>query len=100
MEVACGHPYDLDRWRTFIAPDSSLSLVDGPLFKLDQIAGRPSDDLIESYADPVLIIPRSGEVIIDGHIIRPGQCAVANRLSDIDIKSPDTVFLAAKSYVG
>jgi mannose-6-phosphate isomerase len=100
VEVACGHPYDLDRWRTFIAPDSSLSLVDGPLFKLDQIAGRPSDDLIESYADPVLIIPRSGEVIIDGHIIRPGQCAVANRLSDIDIKSPDTVFLAAKSYVG
>ena len=62
----------------------SLTLVDGPLFRLDQIAGQPGPDVAERYQGPLLVIPREGPVHIDGTEIAAGGCGLAQTLDDVD----------------
>ena len=53
------------------------NLVDGPRFRVDEVAGAPNKDLQKRYNQrPALLIPLMGTYWIDGLEILPGQCAM------------------------
>jgi mannose-6-phosphate isomerase len=77
LKVAHGTPYDARHCRRIGAKETAR-LVDGPLFRLDQIAGIPSAGTLEAYASgPLLILPRSGQCSVGGETVLAGGCAVA-----------------------
>lgn len=62
-----------------------MTLADGPLFRLDQVDGRPNEDVAARYAGQGLfVVPRKGTVRIGNDTIHPGQCGVAADLAMVD----------------
>lgn len=70
------------------------TLVDGPLFRLDQVVGAPSPTVAEKYGGPLLAIPHSGSVIIKGEVIKPGSCGVAPSLKAISFDPAGSCLIA------
>jgi mannose-6-phosphate isomerase len=66
-------------------PDrDDVTLVEGPLFRLDQIEGLPNEDVATRYgAGPLLVIPRRGEARIAYEAIPPGSCGLAQAFDDV-----------------
>ncbi len=95
VAVARGEPYD-PAWRQTIAPRGSLSLVDGPLFRLDQVQGTPEADVCARHPGSVLVVPRDAAVRIAGSEVLPGQCGLANRIGDIQC-DPAGLYLIASA---
>lgn len=60
-----------------------VTLVDGPYFTLDLVHGVADDGLLYAYAQPLLVLPLSGEVVAAGEVVRPGQCALAPDLASV-----------------
>lgn len=94
IAVAKGQPHDASLRRH--VPDSGeVSLVDGPYFRLDRIDGNPGDATAARYAEaPLLVIPRSDAVVVDGGIVAPGQCALADSIDDIEFAPGGTCLVA------
>ncbi len=83
MAVARGEPYPA-RWRQHLPARGEVTLVEGPLFRLDRIDGPASPDLRASYADhPLLVIPRSAGIAVGGIEIPVGGCALAPELGAV-----------------
>ncbi|WP_338241596.1 class I mannose-6-phosphate isomerase [Aurantiacibacter hainanensis] len=82
MEVADGSPYDRDLMQR-LPGHGSASLVDGPFFRIDWVDGVPAEDLLYSYAAPLLVLPLAGEVLADGEVVKPGECALAPDLASV-----------------
>lgn len=74
---------------------SNQSLLDGPGFRLDHIAGVPDDALLYSYAEPLLVLPLAGEVLVEGEVASPGQCAAAPDLASISFAPQGRALVAA-----
>lgn len=91
IAVARGEVYPPQLQKT-VPAQGRVTLVDGPLFRLDQIEG---DAAQASYVGPVLVIPRRGTISVSGQAVSPGECAVAARLSEI-AALPDNIFLIAQ----
>lgn len=70
------------------------TLVDGPLFRLDQVVGAPSSAVAEEYRGPLLVIPRSRSVMITGEAIRPGSCGIAPSLDAISFDPAGSCLIA------
>ncbi|MEO5599024.1 MAG: class I mannose-6-phosphate isomerase [Novosphingobium sp.] len=69
-----------------IPETGEVSLVDGPLFRLDRLQGPISAPLVARYGhSPLLVIPRSRGVTINGEPIAPGECGLALQLSDLTL---------------
>ena len=82
LAVADGSPYDRNLIQRL--PDrGSASLADGPFFRIDWVDGVPGEDLLYSYAAPLLVLPLAGEVLADGEIVKPGECALAPDLASV-----------------
>ncbi|AIT81177.1 MULTISPECIES: class I mannose-6-phosphate isomerase [Novosphingobium] len=94
MAVARGEPYAM-KWSRKVAPDRSQVLVDGPLFLLDQVAGRPDDAMADRYPGALLVIPREGTVTVSGQPVSPGECALAPTFDAIGF-AQDSVCLLAR----
>ena len=82
IAVAKGTPHP-DAMRGSLPAKGHASLVDGPHFRLDLVDGVASDGLLYSYTDKLLVIPLSGEVLVAGEVVKPGQCALAPRLAGV-----------------
>lgn len=95
VAVARGEPYPAGCHRH--VPDrGAMTLVDGPLFRLDQIDGPPTADLAARYAGgALLVIPRTGEVRVHGEVVVAGQCALAATLAEVAM-APDATALIAQ----
>lgn len=93
IEVASGEQYPRDLHR-HVPPRGSLSIVDGPLFRLDQVDGEPGSDLAARYAGPLLLIPREGPVHVAGEEIAAGGCALAEDLGDAEFANSGVCLLA------
>lgn len=94
MAVAKGEPY-ADKWKGQAPEGQSVTLVPGPLFTLDQVAGEPDVDVAERYSGALLVIPREGSVQVGGEDVAPGGCAVAERLADVTFAADGLCLLAA-----
>ncbi|MBC2668397.1 class I mannose-6-phosphate isomerase [Novosphingobium piscinae] len=93
MAVARGEPYAAGRRRL---PDrGELTLVEGPLFRLDRIDGPVSETLRPHYVGaPLLVIPRSEGISVHGLALAVGQCALARDIADIAISGGALALLA------
>ena len=99
VSVARGEPHDR-ALRRHIEPDGSLSLVDGPLFRLDRQMGEPDPATIARYAGaPILVVPLQGDVRVAGELAAPGQCALAPSLEAVAF-GPDAQALIAQDGAG
>ena len=93
-QVACGEPYDLAANSTYVGHDSDVNLVDGPFFRLDQLAGAPDAAISARYRGPLLVIPREGSVVVDGETVSPGQCALADEIDAVQFAEAGTSLIA------
>ena len=77
----------------------NASLVDGPHFRLDYVDGEADDGLKYSYAEKCLVLPIAGEVLVEGELVHPGECALADGLADVTF-APDGKALVAAPIAG
>jgi mannose-6-phosphate isomerase len=83
IAVAKGEPYRAEL-KLHVPDRDDVTLVEGPLFRLDQVEGLPNEDVATRYcAGPLLVIPRKGEARIGIEPIAPGQCGLAPSLDHI-----------------
>ena len=88
VAVAKGEPYPAEaHWH--LPEQSTVTLVDGPLFRLDRIDGSLGasldSDVASRYSSgPLLAIPQSGDVIVGGNAVSPGECALVSQSSDLE----------------
>lgn len=94
MAVSKGEPYDLTKWHRNVSAHETVTLVDGPLFLLDQVAGIPSEEIAARYPGKLLVIPREGEVQVSGEAVTPGGCALANDLASVTFAQDGVCLLA------
>jgi len=94
MAVAKGEPY-ADTWKGKAPEGTTVSLVPGPLFTLDQVAGSPDAATAARYPGKLLVIPREGTVHVAGEEIAPGGCALAQSLGEVTFPAIGLCLLAA-----
>ncbi|MEL1249122.1 class I mannose-6-phosphate isomerase [Aurantiacibacter gilvus] len=82
LKVAKGTPYDMALHQRLPA-SGHATLVDGPKFRLDLVAGVPDDGLLYSYSEGLLVVPIAGEVLAGGEVVSPGQCAWSPDLASV-----------------
>lgn len=83
IAVAKGEPYPAE-CRLHVPDRDDVTLVEGPLFRLDQIEGLPNEDVATRYcAGPLLVIPRRGVARIGLEAIAPGGCGLAPDLDHV-----------------
>lgn len=92
IAVAKGAPYDM-RLRRHV-PAGDVSLVDGPYFRLDQVAGLPSARQVETYRGRLLVLPRKGTAHVAGEPVNPGQCALAQSLDEVTFDPAGSCLIA------
>ncbi|OCC22984.1 mannose-6-phosphate isomerase [Croceicoccus estronivorus] len=92
--VACGEAYDPALHRA-VPPFGSVSLVDGPYFRLDRVAGAPDADCTNRYADgPLLVIPLAGMVTAADLPVAPGECAALDTVAHLECDQDALCLLA------
>ncbi len=97
LAVAGGTPHDPALRRQITGPDSA-GLVDGPLFRLDRIAGAPCAKIRARYAGTAcLVIPQAGEVTIGGAAIVPGECGWVRALGEVNFAGNTACLIAGPS---
>ncbi|WP_338243162.1 class I mannose-6-phosphate isomerase [Aurantiacibacter hainanensis] len=94
LRVASGKRFD-PALRRRVPTEVSMTLVEGPHFRLDQLAGSPHEDLHPAYRDAVLVIPRAGTVEVSGEDVVPGECAMAGALDEVGIPDGAVCLVAA-----
>jgi mannose-6-phosphate isomerase len=83
IKVAKAVPYAAE-YKAHVSGRSDFTLVEGPLFRLDQIAGLPNEDVAARYGGgPLLVIPRAGDTRIGHEAIAHGGCGMALRFDDV-----------------
>lgn len=84
VAVAKGEPYPASlHYR--LGEGGNASLVDGPYFRLDRVAGGPDVARRTHYGiGPLLVIPLDGQVQIAGEMIAPGQCGLADSIDAVE----------------
>ena len=83
IAVARGEVYDLARWHRHLADEGAVTLVEGPLFRLDRVAGAVSAEVAARYHGALLVVPVRGDARVGDAVVAPGGCAVADGLSDV-----------------
>jgi mannose-6-phosphate isomerase len=83
IAVARGEPHD-PALRQAVPAQGSVTLAEGPRFRLDRLDGPPSADTAARYAGPLLVIPLDGTAMVEGEAIAPGQCALAQSLERVE----------------
>ena len=73
--------------RQHLPGHGNVTLVDGPLFRLDRIDGAIDEATAARYTGgPLLVIPGAGSATIAGELIAAGQCGVAPSLDGVRIE--------------
>lgn len=83
MAVARGEPYPAGLHR-HVPDHGSVTLVEGPHFRLDRIEGAPDPARAARYGGPLLVIPIDAPVRVDGEAIGAGECALAQSLAQVE----------------
>lgn len=94
VAVACGRPHDA-AMRRHVPEGRTISLVHGPLFRLDQVWGGDAAGRLAGIRDaPLLVIPRNGTAHVDGEAVAPGACAVAASPAAVRLDDSATCLIA------
>lgn len=93
IAVASGAPHD-PRHRRSIGERGAATLVEGPHFRLDRLAGEPDAAVAARYAGPLLVLSIEGSISLGGETIEAGGCGFAHALAEIDFASCPTSLVA------
>ena len=94
VAVALGEPYAA-RHRARAPLGETVRLVEGPLFRLDQVTGGTLPRIAADYAGaPLLVIPRDQVAQVAGQDIAPGQCGLAQSIDEVVLSAQGTYLLA------
>jgi mannose-6-phosphate isomerase len=95
IAVARGETYDRSRWHCSVGEREVITLVNGPLFRLDQVVGQPDEVCMARFGDaPLLAIPRAGMIKVSGEPVVPGSCALLEHVSALSVPHGAVVLLA------
>lgn len=94
IAVADGRPYPAELHHR-IPATGHASLVEGPFFRLDLVDGEAPDGLGYAYSQKALVVPLSGEVLVEGELVHPGECALAHGLADVTFAPEGKALVAA-----
>lgn len=94
MAVARGerHPPHL---RRHVPQQGSVTLVDGPYFRLGRVEGPPAPDVAAHYPGKLLVIPLAGAVSVGNEVVAAGQCALADCIAAVELANDARALLAA-----
>ncbi|GAA3786273.1 class I mannose-6-phosphate isomerase [Qipengyuania pelagi] len=84
VAVAKGEPHPAGLRRR-VAETGEITLVEGPLFRLDRLDGAASPEVKARYEGAFLVIPVSGSATIEGETVAAGQCALVGDWSSLSI---------------
>lgn len=85
ISVANGNPY-ADPRRCQVPDRGEVLLLEGPLFQLVRYDGALSTAAAERFGDrPLLVIPQSGGVLVDGQPVAAGACSLAPGLGTVQL---------------
>lgn len=94
IAVAHGEPYSAGLHRR-LPPGGSVSLVNGPCFRLDRIAGIPQEDARRAYGGKaLLVVPLTGQVRLAGAPVLAGDCAIASGLGEVEFPADGLCLIA------
>lgn len=82
MAVALGTPYPPELHQR-VAKAGAATLVEGPHFRLDRLDGEPSAKTMQRYDGRLLVLPLDQPLEVEGEIIEPGACALAESIADV-----------------
>lgn len=95
VAVARGEPYAA-ALHCRLPPAGSASLITGPHFRLDRLAGSPGAEVARAYGDgALLVIPLTGVVQVGGAALAVGECAIASGLAEV-LSRNDGLYLIAQ----
>ncbi len=78
IAVARGEVYDLAQWHRQVPARGTVTLVEGPYFRLVRVDGTDQAAWREGFgAGPVLVAPMAGMVGAEGAPVAAGECALA-----------------------
>ena len=88
LAVALGQVYDVARWHCHLPEMGSVTLVEGPHFRLDRVSGVADGATLARYAGrALLVVPVSGRVCVAGEVVPPGACAVVDDIALISAEA-------------
>ncbi|MEJ5975175.1 class I mannose-6-phosphate isomerase [Novosphingobium sp. PS1R-30] len=94
VAVAKGVPYPRE-YKLSVPDREDVTLVEGPLFRLDQIEGLPNEDVALRYGGaPLLVIPRKGTAKIGAEAVLPGGCGLAVDFDQVAFDENGTCLIA------
>lgn len=93
MAVAQGTPYP-EKLHRRVPPRGSMTLVDGPLFRLDRIDGSADPACRARYPGQVLVIPIDRAVTVSGQEVGAGECALASSLDAVQFAADGLCLIA------
>ena len=93
IAVAHGAPYDTGL-RKHVPLLGTMRLVDGPIFRLDQVTGDSISGVAGDYSGPLLVVPRDLPVRIGKDLISAGGCGIAESLDDLVLQPAGTYLIA------
>ncbi|TMM46129.1 class I mannose-6-phosphate isomerase [Qipengyuania marisflavi] len=97
IAVASGGVFDAGRYASTIAADETRLLVDGPKFRLAQIAGyaEGAAAILGKFTGAAQLLPLSGSVRVADLTVEPGQSAWASGFQDVTFASEGRCLIAA-----
>lgn len=93
MAVADGGPY-APGWRRTVPVGGAVTLVDGPLFRLDRLDGPPDPATAARYAGALLVIPLDCTPTIAGEPVTAGSCGLAHALANVSFPESGLCLIA------
>lgn len=94
ITVAQSGPID-PACRKAVPEAAPMTLVDGPLFRLDQVCGPVSAAIAAAHPAGLLVIPRQGTCTVGQDSVLPGQCALARSIADVIVGAGSVALLAS-----
>ena len=92
VSIANGQPHPSELRRQ--VPDTGeITLVDGPLFRVDWLDGPASAKLIARYRGPFLAIPVTGAIEVQGAYVSAGECALSKNWEQLSIETDSKVII-------
>ena len=76
-----------DNHQRRVLPDETITLVDGPHFRLTQTVGEPNAALRTAFDQPLMVLPLDGTATLrDGSVVEAGGCAWAGSLDQVRLE--------------
>lgn len=74
--------------RKHVPLNGTVELAHGPYFTAHRVKGVPDAAVREQYDRPLLVIPRTGAITLDGDVLVAGECGYASGIDALGF-SPD-----------